>query len=334
MKSRRFFILYSGAIRFRLSLVGVFLLVCLAGCSSLSIESAKSLGTAGQEASVQNTANMFASDYEYQRAMDAEAFFHGIAGKSVPERLSDNYETIQAEFSARKIVFSKLNAVYGAFADLVAIEGGTGIETAINELGDAVNGYAGARQKPPVISSSAQGVIARIGGLIAAEIQKKKIKQSSMLIRERLTEFAKLFDDPLVRKQMTTFKKSLAQSRASAIKILLKINLFDLSPLIDQMGAEVGLKASKKAINIVNDEKNETVKAGLVEIVVDRLKRKINLIEKGYDASIKAVKELIVKHKTLEEGEELNLTRLRQIIAELQRITKNLGPKKSSSRGK
>jgi hypothetical protein len=334
VKSKRFFILYPRAIRLRLSLVGAFLVVCMAGCSSLSIESARSLGTTGQETSAQNTAAIFASDDGYQRAMDADAFFHGFAGMSVPQQLSTNYESIQAELRARKIVFSKLGDVYEAFSGLAAIDAATGIETAINGLGDAVNGYADALKKSPVISSSAQGVIAGIGGLIAAEIQKKKIKQSSMLIRERLTEFAKLFTDPLVRTQMITFKQNLAQNRSSAIELLWKKGVFDPNPLIDQMGADAGLKASKEAIKIVNDPKETSVRGGLEEVIVARLNRKINLIEKGYHASVQAVEELIVKHEKLEEGEELNLTRLRQIIAELQRITELLIPKESSSKEK
>jgi hypothetical protein len=334
MKSRRFSIPCPGAICPGQSLVGAFLVVCLVGCSSLSIESAKSLGIVGQEASVQNTANIFASDDEYQRAMDAEAFFHGFAGMRVPQQLSDNYETIQAELSARKIVFSKLGDVYDAFSGLAAINAATGVETAINGLGDAVNGYAAALNKSPVISSSAQGVIARIGGLTAAEIQKKKTKQSSMLIRGWLIAFARLFEDPLARTQMVTFKQSLAQNRASVILLLWKKGVFDPSPLIDEMGADAGLKASKEAIKIVNDQNDKTVRGGLEEVIVARLNRKINLIEKGYDASVKIVNELIVKHEKLEDGEELNLTQLRQIIAELQSITELLVPKGSSSEEK
>jgi hypothetical protein len=306
----------------------------MAGCSSLSIESARSLGTAGQEAATQNTAAIFASDDEYERAMDAEAFFHGFAGGSVPQQLATNYESIQAELRGRKIVFSKLGDVYEAFSSLAAIDAATGIETAINGLGDAVNGYADVFKKGPVISSSAQGVIAGIGGLIAAEIQKKKIKESSMLTRERLTEFAKLFKDPLVQTQMTTFKELLAQDRSTAIQLLWMKGVFDPNPLIDQMGADAGLKASKEAIKIVNDPKDTHVRGGLGKVIVARLDRKINLIEKGYHASVQAVEELIGKHEKLEEGEELNLTRLRQIIAELQRITELLIPQKSSSEEK
>ena len=319
---------YLRAIRIRLFLLSAFLIVCLAGCSALSIESAKSLGTAGQDASVQNVANIFASDDEYQRAMDAEALFHGFADMCVPSQLLDKYETIQAELNARKIVFSKLSDVYEAFSGLAAIDTATGVETATNELGDALNDYAATLNKSPIIFNSDQGVIASIGGLIAAESQKKKIKQSSILIRERLTEFVELFENPLVKIQILTFRQTLAQDQSIAIQSLLQKGLFDLSPLIDQMGADVGLKASKETVKIVKDD--AAVRKGLEKVIVARLNQRVALIEKGYDASVKAMKELIVEHKKLEKGEELNMTRLRQIIAELQRITERLVPKKLS----
>ncbi len=331
MKSRLFSRLYPGSMRPGLPLVGAFLVVLLAGCSSLSIESAKNLGTAGQEISAQSTANIFASENEYQRAMEAEAFFRGIAGMKIPEQLSRNFKTIQAELSARKTVFSKLGDIYDAFSDLVGVDADTEVETAINGLGDAVNGYAAARKKSPVISSSANGVIAKIGGLIAAEVQTKKIKQSSILIRKHLAAFIKLFEDPLVRTEITTFKQNLAQNRASAIQLMWKKGVYDPSPLIDQMGADAGLKANKNAIKFINDPNDTTIKRGLESVIVARLNRKINLIVNGYDDSVKAVKELIVKHKKLEEGKELSLARLRQIIAELQRITELLVVKQPSS---
>ncbi len=366
-------------------LMGAFFIVCLAGCSSISIESAKNLGTAGKEASVQSSANVFVSNDEYQRAMDAEAFFHAFAGTSIPQQLSTDYEAIQTELNARKIVFSKLGDVYDAFSTLAATNAATGVETAINGLGNAVNDYASTFNKSPVISNSAQGFIAGIGGLVAAEIQKRKIKQSSVLIRERLNEFDKLFNDPLVRSQIITFKQSIAQTRASAIKLLWESGIIDPSPLINQMSADAGLKASKEAAKLLNNQtinKNGTnsdlkdskeaskliinpptnkkssdadlkgskvsikkvskkedtkdqlmsrIRDGLGGVIENRFNQKINLIERGYVAGLKAVKELIEKHEKLEDGEELNLARLRQIVAELQRITELILPKEKSS---
>ncbi len=110
-----------------------------------------------------------------------------------------------------------------------------------------------------------------------------------------------------------------------------KRGVFNPTPLINQMGSNAGLEASKDAIKIINNPKDSTVKDGLSKVIVSRLNRKINLIERGYNASVNAVNELVIKHEKLENGEEISLVRLRQIISELQRITDLLAPSESSS---
>lgn len=142
MKARNISILHVGAIRIRpgfFIIVAPFLLL-LSGCTSLSVESARTLGAVGKEVSMQSAGNAFVSNDEYQRAMDAEAFFHGFANTRVPPQLSDDYKIIQAELGARKIVFSRLGDVYDAFSSLAAIDAVTTTEAAINSLGDSING--------------------------------------------------------------------------------------------------------------------------------------------------------------------------------------------------
>lgn len=334
MRVRRLSILYFMAMRSGLFIIATPLLMLAAGCSSLSVESARTLGAIGKEVTMQCVGNIFVSGDEYQRAMDAEAFFHGYASMSVPQKLSDEYKIIQAELGARKIVFSRLGDVYDAFSNLASIDAETSSEAAINSFGDSVNGYAAALKKQPVISSTAKGAIAQLGALGIGEMKKEKLKQSSVLIRERLTAFTVLLMDPLVRVQMTGFKQNLAINKATVIRTLWGKGVLDPSNLIDQLGADAGLKVSKEITQIINNPSNATIKDGLGEIIVSRLNRRIDLIEQGYDSSINALKELIKKHEDLEKGEELTLTRLRQIIAEFQRIVDPLVPNASSSKTK
>lgn len=334
MKARNMSILHVGAIRPGFFILVAPLLLLMSGCTSLSVESARTLGAVGKEVSMQSAGNAYVSNDEYQRAMDAEAFFHGFTDMRVPPQLSDDYKIIQAELGARKIVFSRLGDVYDAFSNLAAIDAVTTTEAAINGLGDSINGYAAVRKMKPVISGKVKGAIAQIGALGIGEMQKEKIKRSSVLIRERLIAFSELLMDPLVRTQMIGFKQNLAQNRASAIRILWGKGVFDPSPLIDQLGTDAGLKASKEVAQIVNNPKDTTIRDGLNGIIVTRLNRRIDLIEQGYDSSASAMKELIKKHEELESGEELSLARLRQIIAEFHRIAELLAPTAASSKAK
>ena len=46
----------------------------------------------------------------------------------------------------------------------------------------------------------------------------------------------------------------------------------------------------------------------------------MDLIVQGYDSSLAALRQLIAQHKKLEEGEPLDLSRLRAIVAQLRGI--------------
>lgn len=303
---------------FAIFLIVVFLST---GCSSISIEGARQLGASGKDVVVQHQRNILASDEEYQRAMDAESLFHGISGtmnSPAYKAILELYDKIQLELSSRSVVFSTLAGAYDAFGNLAGLDASTEVETSIGNLGGAVNSYAVAIGQEPVISDATTGVISRIGGLVAAEVQKEKIKEASILIRKRLKTFVELFEDPLVREQILGFKSVLGSNRKAAIEKLWDKGVYSPKPLLDEMGAEAGFVAQTDAITLVIADKQ--LSNGLWEVANRRLSHKIGLIEKGYDASVKALKRLIAEHEKLEKGQELDLSRLRQIAARLQSI--------------
>jgi hypothetical protein len=65
---------------------------------------------------------------------------------------------------------------------------------------------------------------------------------------------------------------------------------------------------------------NADVKKALGEVIDKRLTIQMDLIVQGYDSSLAALKQLKTQHEKLEEGESLDLTRLRAIVAELRSI--------------
>lgn len=308
-------------------LLSIALSTLLLGCSTLNIESARELGTAGQQISGGAITNIFASEEEYQRAIDAEQLLHGYAGTDIDSILLKNYDEIQFELASRKEVFQKLGEAYAEFEKLASIDSATGVEAGINGLGDAINQYASARGKGIVVSQSAQGAIGRIGGLIAAEIQKEKLKKSSTLIRGRLTEFHALLMEPIVKTQLTSFKKNLAQSRGSAIDILLINDIYDPTPLLTEIGSDAGLQANRDALKIAN-KNADNLKNGIRKVILSRLQKKADLVERAYDASISTLSQLIERHKNLENGEKINLSILRQKVNELVLLTDALAPHK------
>lgn len=310
------------------SLIVLLTALAIAGCSSVSIDTAKQLAASGVEVSNNSQANIFATEDEFQRAIDAEAFFHGRSGtadSTLYKEIIKKANKVNTELAARTVVFDNLTTVYTEFANLAGIDASTDIETAINGLGSAINGYAVAvGQTSAPISESATGVIAKIGGIVAEEIQKRKVVEASALIRVRLNEFAGLFENKLVRTQMVSFQETLAQNRTTAIDFLWNSGVYKPDMILNQMGATAGLTVHEDVTKVVSEDPK--LRMGLDEVIRQRLNHSKGLIGAGYNASVQAVRALIAEHLKLEKGEDLNLTRLRQIVGELQRITNLLSP--------
>jgi len=301
---------------FRLAAAALLPALLVSGCASTCIDSAKRLAPLGKEVSAKVVGNIFATDDEFQRAMDAEAFLNGLGGQKIPQQLLENELLIQSELTARKRVFDSLGEAYDAWAALASVNAAGDAQTALNDLGDAVNAYAKALGKGAVMSAPEKDAIARIGGWVASAVQKRKVVKSSALIRDCLREFAALLEDPRVRMQMTTFRATLVENRLAALQDLWNRRLIDPTPLIDQLGDEVGLKATKDAAKNIND----VARSGLTQVVENRFARKAAAIERGYDVSVKTIKTLIAKHEKLERDGDVDLAELRQAVAELRQV--------------
>jgi len=291
------------------------------GCSGLSVEAARRLSVTGRDAAVQAQQNTFGSDQEYLRARDSEALLHGFGGTTASDKykaILQMYGNIHQELAKRAMVFEGLADVYDAFGELAAFDAAEQTEAALGNLGGAIEEYAMQLKQSPPVSSGTTAVIANIGGLVAAEAQKAKIKEASIQIRARVDTFLQLLGSALVREQMTGFRSLLISDVKAALNILWDAGVYDPKPLLDEIGAAGGLAAQKDAAQLVKS--NVELRRALGEVLDQRLAGQMELIAQGYDASLAALRQLTAQHKKLEEGEPLDLTRLRAISAQLRSI--------------
>jgi len=93
-------------------------------------------------------------------------------------------------------------------------------------------------------------------------------------------------------------------------------------PVLDQMAADAGLRAGSDAAVIVRNSKR--IGNGLQAVMTDRLNNTVSLIDKGYDTTLDALRELIAEHEKLEKGESVTNAQLLQIIYGLQTVTERL----------
>ncbi|WP_417911193.1 hypothetical protein [Candidatus Electronema sp. PJ] len=306
--------------------------VFLTGCSTLRVDSARNLGDAGQQTADTIAENVFISDATCQQAIDVQTliFYHDV-GEEPPgdlekkfEELNSRYKAIHEELKARRLVFTQLSETYRAFSELTDNESAAETEAAIRKLGEAVNKYAEAAGKEAVLSGSAQRSLGTLGKLAVVELKKKKIKQASALIRERISAFAKLLKDPLVKEQLLGFQADLAAIKKDGVLTLWETGILDPSPMLDQIGADIGLRAAPDAALVARQNKN--LSYGLTKIIASRFENKMALIKESYETSISAMEELIHEHEALEKDGPLNLTRLINIAARQQHVTKSLAP--------
>ncbi|NEX14603.1 MAG: hypothetical protein C1941_07930 [Prosthecochloris sp.] len=297
-------------------------LLLLQACHSLNIESAKTLGQEGKNVAAAGARHIFASDMEFRNASEAEVFMHGYAGFEQPEQILDTYSIIMQELSKRKIVFTNLDEVYTGFYELSSNDAPARIETSINKLGDAINNYATVVNSAPFQSNESVTIAGAIGRIAITAKKKQLIRQSSVLIRERLVRLLQLLENPLVKQQMLTFKKNLAQNRSSVIQMLMIHGLLDTTPLLTQMGSDAGLRGAPDAAEIIR--KNQRLSSSLEKVIAYRLQNNLLSIDEGYDATCNAIKELILLHERLEQGEPLTVATVRQAIAELQSVADQL----------
>lgn len=312
---------------------------CLGGCSSLRTDAAKSLGEAGQQTAEAIAATAVLSDAACQQALDVDTlvFHYNYGGMEVQPalaeqraRLTEDYVQIHNELRARRKVFAELAAAYQAFSDLADNQAAVETAEAVEKLSDAVSKYAEATGGSPIFSGSTQRNLGKLGWLATAEMKKKRLKEASALLRSRLTAFAKLLQNPLVKEQQLGFQEHLAGIKGEGIQLLWEAGAFDPSPLLDELGADIGLRASPEADTL--SLKDKKFSSGLGAVVVSRLRRKINLVREGYEASVNAVDELAREHKKLEQDGSLDLDRLRNIAAEQQRAAQPMTPAKEESK--
>ena len=290
-------------------------------CSGIRIEAARTLGATGRNIALQTQQNIFISDQEYLRARDVEALFHGFSGTTTSQEYIEIlkiYEDIHLELTNRSMVFEKLADLYDAFGELAGLDAGGQTEKTLADLGGAIEEYSKQFNQTSPIYNDTTVVISKIGGLVAAEIQKKKIREASIRIRARVEGIQKLLGNSLVREQLTGFREYLTSARKASFILLWDQGLYDPTPLLNDLGAEAGLVAKKDAAAGIKP--NTPLGNALVEVLAKRLEMKADLIKRSYDASLASLAGLIAEHKKLEKGVALDLTRLHAIAAELRNI--------------
>ncbi|WP_286920067.1 hypothetical protein [Pseudomonas sp. UBA6699] len=275
----------------------------IGGCSSISLESAKSLSAAGESFAVQAKSAVFVSESEYQLARDSEALMHGYSDTTTDDQYKEILslsDKLKEELSKRAAVLDKLSEAYSAFGSLAAINSTGDTESAIDTLGASINEYAIARGQQPPVKASVAGVISKVGGVTAGEIQERRVKEGSAEIRFRLIAFKGLLSDTLVASQMLSYKSYVNSSYGAAVRQLWDSGLYDPTPLLNDFGSNSSMTAQKDALKTINS--SPQLQRAFREFLLKRQEQKLSLIDESYYATISTLAKLIGEHEKLEKG--------------------------------
>jgi len=293
----------------------------LSGCASISEQNAVKLATSGKSASSSALSTIFATDSEYESAMEAEVFFHSYVGVGKPSGLLDDWQQVKTELDARKAVFSRLTTVYAAFGDLASSTAPEEIKSAIDGFDKALNNYSAlVTTARPLVPDSTGAVVGNIASRLLTVRKARLIRESSVIIRQQLERLLVLLDNKLVQEEMTSFKENLRGSRLSASRLLMKNDLLDPSPMLNDLAADSGFKAVSDARSIIM--KSVPLKRGVDGVMAFRIQnRNAGLEQRGYTSTREALRALIDEHKKLEKGEPVTIDELQQIVNELHSIS-------------
>ncbi|MGC8775093.1 MAG: hypothetical protein ACP5R6_07525 [Chlorobaculum sp.] len=293
----------------------------LSGCASISEQNAVKLATSGKSASSSALSTIFATDSEYESAMEAEVFFHSYAGVGTPSELLDDWQQVKTELDARKAVFSRLTTVYAAFGDLASSTAPEEIMSAIDDFYTALYNYSAlVTTARPLVPESTSVVVGNIASQLLTVRKGRLIRQSSVIIRQQLECLLLLLDNKLVQEEMTSFQENLRASRLNASRLLMKNDLLDPSPMLNDLAADSGFKAVSDARSIIMT--SAPLKRGVDGVMAFRIQHyNAGLEQRGYTSTRQALRALIDEHKKLEKGEPVTIDELQQIVNELHSIS-------------
>jgi hypothetical protein len=295
------------------------------GCSTISENNARSLGTSGKTAASAALSSIFSTKLEYERAMEAEVFYHSSTGIEKPDSLVIDWKKFSKELDARKTVFSRLSDVYSAFSDLASSPGPIDIKTALDELESALNNYSDIVMvtEKSLVPYPAIKIGEEIAALLSKHRKQRLIMESSVIIRKQLERLLVLLNNIEEQHEKTTFREKLIGNRLRMSDALWKSGVLDPSPMISDLAGDAGFQAGHNSKSIVL--MNPSLKKGLKGVMDYRIRKKNTiLIKSGYDNTQDALRTLIEEHKKLEKGESVSMDDLRRIINELQTISRLL----------
>lgn len=300
----------------------------MTACSNAPILSnAVNLSRVGQAAARQMQQNASVTAAQYELLNDAVAFDAGFSGDPDNPSTSDflQQETqIQSKLSVYAGMLGQLAGAYAALGDLAGFDASGNFSSAIGMLCGSGNTLLAALNAMQQIPANACTSLPVGGGLIISAVQAQQVASASDQIEAVLKTLIPVLADPTTRTLIVLNGELVQRQIISTAKELYASGVYTCSPLLDELGAPLGLKTTSGVDAVVRNNRN--LRNGCLAFVSATARETAGSVGVAYDTSVAGLKSLIPLHDNLRAGAPLDLTAISAIIANLQELAAKLQP--------
>lgn len=310
--------------------------ILLAGCANQTLTAGAGLASAGQTAASQMSDSVSVSSSSLQQVRSALAFEDGYNHQiGASQNLQGQIATYQKNLAIYSKMLLSLHSAYAALGSLSGYNAAGNFSTAISGLAGDVNAFAKATgSKTPPLPSYAGNVVGAVGGQALAYYQGQRVKKASSKISEQLSQIITILSEPQVRNRVVPAQQLIQGDINQAATTLFNAHLYSYAPLVDQLGAPLGLKTLPNADATI--EKDARVSAGLRNVEQAMSASQVEAIGQLYDANLSALRALLPLHKQLENDRPLNTTAIAAILSQIETLAaqiKQNAPPASTQKG-
>ena len=326
MKRVRYHTIYFAAIA-----LSILLIINLAGCTtSTTLTNGASLAKAGQTAAAQMQQNVTLSGDSILQLKKAVAFndgYNNMVGNTNSQVFLANIQSIQGKLTQYGNWLQSLSSSYSALGDLAGYDASGNFDSSITSLAGDTTNFANGIGKPIAIPADVTSGVKAIGGILIGAEQAGEVKRASRSIECILTNVITMLEDPNTKQQMVAIHEDVTGQIDQAAEVLIYNGIGSYSPLLNELGAPLGITATSNSDEIVKT--NKQMLAGLMNVEIESVNQQISAQESNYDQSLSALKALVTLHESLQKGSPITLTTITNITSQLQAIASQFGPTQS-----
>jgi len=302
----------------------------LASCATMptaKLSTAAALAKAGEVAASQMQRNVTISSASLDLFVKAVAFndgFNATPAAAGSTTLIANVKVIQGNLVQYENLLQSLSSAYSAMDDLAEYGASTDLDSAVSNLASDTETFSKKVGKEITIPADVTKGLQESGNVVVGSVQTGKVIKASAQIESILEKIVAILSEPTVRSAITPIQPQLQGVVGQAAFILYTQGVYTYRPILDELGAPLGLESSSNADAIVRS--NKRVEAGLAGVVNQTVNSQIASATEAYDQGLAALRALEQQHKKLQSGEAITLQNLSDIVANLRALAQVSAP--------